>query len=442
MFVSAAILIWNIWSGSLLSWDEAFYGAVSKEIFRTGNWIDLYWAGMPWSDKPPLYMWATTMFYNFFGINEFSVRIFSSLCGTGTVLAVYFLSRELYSRRAALASALILLSTWHFIWSSKVGMLDSALTFFITLSILFFQLGLRYRKLFFFCPIAFALAFLTKGPGAIIIPLIIVPYAILSGNTKKLFDPYLAAGAVLSIAAIIWWHIAVFSSYGDGFIRNYFVQHLISRTTTAIEGHTGDIFTYFRAIPNKGRPWSIAGLLLMPLVFLRILRNHEKCHLLPFLWAGMVILVFSAVQTKIHWYIVPVYPAISIMTGWASEKIFRRHTIPAVSLLAFFSLVYLTADKAIFNLDYSPTIKETYLGVRSNVPGGKKLFLYDISDPGLQFYAGWEGINLRNQEGLNTILKKNDVYILISNRNMERLTGANYTVEAEYPDHSLIRTAE
>ena len=237
--ISAVIIMWNIWSGSLLSWDEAFYGSVSKEIFRTGDWINLYWAGIPWSDKPPLYMWATTLFYNSFGINEFSVRLFSSICGTGTVLAVYFLARELYSRRAALASSLILLTTWHFIWSSKVGMLDSTLTFFITLSFLFFQIGLRNRKFLFLMPLAFMLAFLTKGPGAMIIPVIIVPYAIFSGNIKKLFDPYLLRIRNLCIRSVMVAHSRVLQ------LRRRFCEKLFC-TASCKENNYGYRRTYRR----------------------------------------------------------------------------------------------------------------------------------------------------------------------------------------------------
>ena len=438
--ISSIIIMWNIWSGSLLSWDEAFYGAVSKEIFRTGDWINLYWSGMPWSDKPPLYMWMTTLFYNSFGINEFSVRLFSSICGTGTILAVYFLGRELYSRRAAIASALVLLTTWHFLWASKVGMLDQTLTFFITLSLLFFQLGLKNRKFLFLSPLAFGLAFLTKGPGAMIIPIIIVPYALISGNAKKLLDPYILIGSAISIAVLLWWHIAVFSNYGEAFVKNYFLQHLVRRTTTAIEGHTGDFFTYFGTIPNKGRPWSMAGLILIPVAFFRVLYSREKQHLLPIIWVSLVILIFSAVQTKIHWYIIPVYPALALLTGWGLEKIAKKYTIPAAALLAACSLVYLVADKDIFNLDYSPKIKETYLRVTSDTADGKKIFLYSISDPGLQFYLGWSGLNVRGEKTLASLFTTKGTYILLSERNISRLPSKNYIIVSDYPDHALIKT--
>lgn len=438
--ISAVVLIWNLWTGSVLSWDEGFYGSVSKEIFRTGDWINLYWAGTQWSDKPPLYMWMTSLSFNLFGINEFSIRLFSAICGISTVIVTYYLAAKLYSRKAAVASALTLLCTWHFIWSSRVGMLDIALTFFISFSLLLFELGSGNKKLLFLCPLSFALAFLTKGAGAMIIPAIIFVYAILSGKARKLIDPYLLAGGILSVLILMWWHLAVFYSYGSDFIDGYFITHLISRTTTELDGHTGTFFTYFRAIPNKGRPWGFIGLAIIPILIFRIIRDKERSHLLPVVWSCCVMLLFSAVKTKLHWYIIPVYPALAIMTGWAAEKVFRKYTVPAVSVIFVLSLAYLTIEKDIYDLDYSPQIKATAIGVMETVPDGKKVFLYGIGDPGMQFYIGWAGQNVHNETTLLYLLNKKDVYVLLGRNNLNRLPETGYTIIKEYPDHILIRS--
>ena len=40
--VSAILLLWNLGTGSLLSWDEGLYAEVSREILKTGNWIDVH----------------------------------------------------------------------------------------------------------------------------------------------------------------------------------------------------------------------------------------------------------------------------------------------------------------------------------------------------------------------------------------------------------------
>ncbi len=88
---SIFFLLFNLHAGSLASWDEALYAEVAKQILRSGNWLDLTWGGSPWVDKPPVTVWATAVFYHLFGMHEFTARLFSALCGAGTVIVTYLL---------------------------------------------------------------------------------------------------------------------------------------------------------------------------------------------------------------------------------------------------------------------------------------------------------------------------------------------------------------
>ncbi|MGD2279370.1 MAG: glycosyltransferase family 39 protein [Candidatus Omnitrophota bacterium] len=438
--ISAILLLWNLGTGSLLSWDEGLYGEVSREILKTGNWIDLHWAGQPWSDKPPLYMWVTALFYMIFGVSEFSVRLFAALCGVGTVLVTYLFANKLYSRKAALASSLILLSTWHFIWTARVGMLDSTLTFFIVLSLFLFKLGEEKKICLFFSAAAFACAFLTKGLGSLIIPVILALYLILTGNYKILKEPALISGAIVAFFILGWWHWLAFSHYGEGFISDYIVKHLFTRTTKAVEGHVGDIFTYIGVIPNKGRPWGGVGLALLPYLAWRIIARREKEHFLPVIWAGAVLVLFSMVKTKLHWYMIPVYPALSMMSGWGAERLFKKRTIPVISILAFISLSYLSIEKNIFDLDYSPAIKRIAVKVKKTVPEGQAVYLYDISDPGMQFYLGDVSENISGKEALSAFPRKEDQYILVNKGSVKDLADVHYSISLDGKDFILIRT--
>ncbi|MFQ5952411.1 MAG: ArnT family glycosyltransferase [Candidatus Omnitrophota bacterium] len=440
LVVSALLLLWNLGTGSLLSWDEGLYGEVSREILKTGNWIDLRWAGSPWSDKPPLYMWVTALFYMIFGVSEFSVRLFSALCGIGTVLLTYLFANRLYSRRAAFASSLILLSTWHFIWTSRVGMLDSSLMFFITLSLFLFKLGEERKICLFFSVVAFACAFLTKGLGSLLIPIVLGLYVIFTKNYRLLKEPALLIGILTAVLILGWWHWVVFSHYGEDFVGDYIVKHLFTRTTRAVEGHTGDIFTYIGVVPNKGRPWAGIGLVLMPYLIWRVFRNKEKEHLLPLLWAASVIVIFSLVRTKLHWYMIPIYPALSMMTGWGAEKVLRKHTVIAISMCAFVSLSYLSIDKNILDLDYSPGVKKIALDVKSTVPQGKEVYVYDVSDPGMQFYLGDVAENIREKKDLEALLKKKDQYIFANKRSIDAFKGTRYSVLLDEFEFTLIKT--
>ncbi len=441
--ISAVLILWGLGSGSLTSWDEGMYAGVSRQILLTGDWINLRWAGLPWSDKPPLYMWMTVISFMAFGVNEFAVRFFSALCGIGTVLVIYLLGRTLYSRRAAIASALVLLTTWHFFWSSRVGMLDMPFTFFLSLSLLTFKLGEKRNFWLLFSPIAFSLAFLTKSMASASLAVMLAVYIPLAGDIKLLKDRYLIAGSLLAMVILGAWHLAAFSGYGKDFVMDYFVKHLLTRTTTSVEGHTGDLLTYFGVIPNKGRPWSMIGLALIPYMAWRVWKRGEKEHLIPVIWASAVIGLFSVVKTKLHWYIMPVYPALALMTGWALAKILKRYTVAAVIILAAACTVYLAFEKNIFNLDYSPRIKSIALQTRAALSPGEKVFLYDISDPDLQFYLGDVSENIRGEGNLRHILDQKGTTLLTTraaSNAVNSAPGPDRTTVLEDPDFMLLKT--
>jgi 4-amino-4-deoxy-L-arabinose transferase-like glycosyltransferase len=440
LLISGCVLLFNLGTGSLTSWDEGVHAEVAREMLDSGNLIDLSWAGERWSDKPPLYMWMITFFYKIFGINEFSVRFFSALCGIGTVIVTYLFANKLYSRRVAISAALILLSTQHFIWSAKVGMLDATLTFFIAFSLFLFRLGEEKRIYFFFSLIAFTCAFLTKGGGALIIPIILAVYLISSSKMRMLKEPALILGILFSLVILGWWHYLAFSHYGEKFISGYFIKHLFTRTTKAVEGHVGSVFTYFKVLPNKGRPWAAFAFLTLPFVIYRIFIKKEKEHLLPAIWVFSVLLIFSLVKTKLHWYIVPIYPALSILLAWGINKIFKKFTVVMVGVLASISLLYLSLAKGIFNLDYSPETKRIALAVKKVLPVGESIFIYEVGDPGIRFYLGDVGKHISGLTGLQETLKEKNRYILLENERFADLSKSNLLIIIQNSDFVVVRT--
>ena len=442
---ASIIILWNTWTGSLTSWDEAFYAQVSREVLSSGNWMDLSWKGSAWSDKPPLYMWATALFFRTFGINEFSARLFSGLSGIGSVLLVYLFGKKLYSRKAGIASSLILLSTWSFLWASKTAMLDGTLTFFIMLSVFLFKCGEKNNLFLFFSPIAFALAFFTKGSAALLIPIILFIYIVCSKNYKLLIKPQLLFGVLASLAVLFWWHWTAFSHYGKEFTQGYFIEHLLKRTTTAMDSHTGDWLTYTGVIPNKGRPWSMLGFALIPYLVWRVFKNKETEHLLPIIWASVVLVIFSAVKTKLYWYIMPIYPALALMSGWAISKVFKKYTVPVVAVLSIASIAYLGLDKDVFNLDYAPDKKIVAQEVKEVMKGtageNAKIYLYDISDPGMFFYLGDIGVDLKGAD-FERVAKQKGNYIFVNSRGLKKFSAYPHSLIQKKDDYSLIKTGK
>ena len=137
-------------------WDEAALGYNAYSILLTGR--DEYGKFMPvilqsFDDyKPALYMYLIVPFIPIFGVSIISVRLPSVIFGVLTVLATYFLVKELfdklrtkdgkdYSKQfALLASFLLAISPWHIQFSRIAFETNTGLAFNV-FGALFFRIG-------------------------------------------------------------------------------------------------------------------------------------------------------------------------------------------------------------------------------------------------------------------------------------------------------------
>ena len=400
---ASVILLFNLGAGSLSSWDEAFYAQVSREMHDSGNLVDLTWGGAPWHDKPPLFMWVTSFFYGLFGVSEFSARLFSALAGVGLVLTIYLLAAKLFTKRTGVISAIMALSTYHFLWISRMGMLDVVFTLFVALSIYAFLKSEDHPSSLIFTFLCFSLAFMTKGPGALIIPIILVPYALFSDIKGLLRNKYLWLGALASFIIIGSWYTAAYLHYGKNFVSGHFFTNLVTRTTVSMDGHEGGWLSYINVILYKGKPWGSLGLIIYPFFIYSTLKSKDLKGRLLITWIFTVYLVFTLVCTKLHWYIFPIYPAVMVVAGWGLDRILKKFAMPVLLTVSIISLIYSGTSKGLFTQDYNHDIKQFYIDTASKI-STEKVYLYNIHDPGMKFYFGGIGRHVVSEEDLANIL--------------------------------------
>lgn len=370
-------ILGNIATGSLATWDEAVYANISGNIVKTGDWLILHQGSRAWFDKPPLYMWCTAVFYKLFGISEFSARLTSGLFGLFTVLLVYMFAKRLKGDRAALLASLILLAAPHFLQYSKMGMMDVTLTFFITLMLYLFWKGQDKPYLFFWSWIAFLLAYLTKGIAAAVGPAVIFLYCILSRNLNILIKREFLIGAAVSIFSILIWHLIQFLISGPVAVNNYFGFHVFKRTLTALEEHSGGINFYQKAIFNKNKPWGIIYYPAIAYILWFALRRKDRKYILFCAWIAVVFVIWTLVRTKLHWYIIPIYPAIAISSAlFLDNLIGDRLFHPVVAVILIIMLIQVPISWA-FKLDFNHKAKEAAVrGERLQYEDDGTIFYY------------------------------------------------------------------
>jgi 4-amino-4-deoxy-L-arabinose transferase-like glycosyltransferase len=405
LILSVIYILGNIGTGSLTTWDEAVYANISANILRTGDWLVLHQGVTPWFDKPPLYMWCTAFFYNIFGINEFSTRLTSSLFGVATILLVYLFVKKMANQRAALLGALLLLAAPHYLHYAKMGMMDVTLTFFVTLMVYLFWVGQDKQVYLFWSGVALFFAYLVKGMAAISGPIVIILYCALSGNARALIKREFVAGILVSLLLITGWHAVQYMYCGPASINNYVGFHLFKRATQSLEGHTGGVNFYQKVIFNKNKPWgvlyyaSLIYMLLLAFKYEASTRIATCCHceepkatkqsqglaILLISWIVVVFTICTVVRTKLHWYIMPVYPALAMASGIFLERIFKNRAFQAVLAVTLSGMLLQVPLSWAFKLDYNPKAKASAL-VMKKLP---------YEDDGTTFY--YETVNFRKQ---------------------------------------------
>lgn len=172
------------------SLDEVSIGWNAYSISQTG--MDEYGNRLPillraYDDwRPALYVYLVAPFVKFTGLNVLSVRLPSVILSIMTVLAVYFLIKELFNKSAfrhqlsVISTFLLAISPWH-IYLSRLGHEVNAGVAFIAFAVLFFLKWVNSKKVLFviLSSLFFALSLYTYQSEKIFAPTIVLILAIL-----------------------------------------------------------------------------------------------------------------------------------------------------------------------------------------------------------------------------------------------------------------------
>lgn len=424
--LSAFFLLVQLGYGSLASWDEALYATSARELLNSKNWLDLTYGGQPWFDKPPLQMWITAVFYKIFGVHEFSARLFSALCGIGTVIVTYLFASRLFSRWIGFLSALVLLSSSHFIHFARFGQLDSALTFFVSAALYFFWMGREKNRYFIFSGIALGLAVMTKGFAGFFIPLICWIYCFWARETSLLGRPNYWIGLMIAAAIALPWHLYQTLAHQDVFMQDVIRRHLFERTSTALEGHVGNYYFYIRTLINKYHPWILVGVISAPYFLYKSLKKRYEEFIFPTTWMFFIFIVATLVKTKLAWYIIPAYPAISISVGYFLAKWLPEERKDWIKLAFIGAMILHVYESHIWDHDYSRDIKAISTAVRQEIPHDQRVYLYNYHEiPASLFYFEKPDGTVRYLDDRPAFLAQaqaaGSFYVLIKDRSMDEL---------------------
>lgn len=369
----AAILYFPLFShlGSLSVriWDEARLAQSAYEMLQNGNFLIQHINGKPdmWSTKPPLLIWAIIINMKLFGINELAVRLPSAMAALGTMGALFFFLKKI-SRTEWLGifSVLILVSTAGYITehASRTGDYDAPMTLFTTISCLAYYTYLekkdkKYLHIFF---VALTIAALIKSVNALLfIPALLI-YTIIDKKLVYIFkQKHFYIGIGYTIFFILGYYLTR-EYYNPGYLKAVYNNELGGRFLEALESHGEPFFYYLSNLESFQYSFWIW---LVPVGVYLGFKNESKQYKRFTLFTTLLILVYFLVisisQTKLAWYITPVFPFLAIIVSnviyYIFEKVKARQSTKELNwiLPIIVGVLFTLSYVQVFNKNYCPS---------------------------------------------------------------------------------------
>jgi 4-amino-4-deoxy-L-arabinose transferase-like glycosyltransferase len=324
---------WDLWNP-----DEPRYAQVAREMVNRGDWILMHYNGNTYADKPPLFFWLIAFSSSLWeGFSSFSVRFPAAFFGTLTVLLTFFLGKALYSSRTGFFSGFILATSFEFAYLSTRANIDTTLSFFTTASLLCFFLWYRRgpdkakdtkkaegkvqekakmsNLLIYGFYIGMALGTLAKGPVGFILPLSVgLIYLVFQKDWGGMRRMRLLSGMALFLGIVLLWYLPALLKGGEDYLQATLFRHTIDRYTQGwSKGRP--IYYYLYNFPIDFLPWFFFSPAAVVYGFSREKMEKRGEFLFLFMWFALIFIFFSLSKGKRGIYLLPLYPAASLMVG-------------------------------------------------------------------------------------------------------------------------------
>ncbi len=112
--------------------DSVLYAALSQHIALSGNWGDLILDGTDWLDKPHFPFWVTALLFKIGGVSTFNYVLAGFLFHLLASYYTYRIARLLYGRDVAVVALLLVVSTFHLMYTASAIKAEAFLTGSIT----------------------------------------------------------------------------------------------------------------------------------------------------------------------------------------------------------------------------------------------------------------------------------------------------------------------
>lgn len=292
--------------------NELRYLSIADEALRNRTFFAFTNHGLPYADKPPLYLWFVMLGKWLLGTHRMWFLSLASIIPA--IVTTRVMDRWVAPQTDAATrhlAQMMLLTGGLFAGMAVTLRMDMLLCMFIVLSLRSFYTmatsaeSQRGAKLMF--PLYMFLAVFSKGPLGLLIPLLsTLVYLLFTGRIRE-FGRYWGwrTWSVLVLCFTVWF-ACVYAEGGAEYLNNLLFHQTIDRAVDAFH-HKEPFYYYGIAVWYSIAPWS---LMVVPLVA----AVASKCRQLPDLhrfFFYIVITTFvllSLISSKLQVYLLPAFP--------------------------------------------------------------------------------------------------------------------------------------
>ena len=386
-------------SRGLFDPDEGRYTNVALTMLDTGNWIEPrrnedtgHWT------KPPLTYWAIAASVSAFGSNAWAARVPMALAYLACIGLCWRTARRLAPGREALAALAYMTMLMPFL-AAQLVTTDFLLSAFQALG-MWAYVESRFREdgpgqWPWLMWSAFALAFMTKGPPALLPLLVIAVFAWLSpppSPTRKLQQ---VAGFVLFLALALPWFVVVTYQH-KGLLAHWLGAEVVARVASNQFARHGEWYgwaeVYVPTLLLGTLPWTLRVLNWMralPTAMRRwrepSVRVSEAPALLLALWVLLPLLVFCVARSRLPLYLLPIFVPLALVVARQAPA---ASTWPRWPWLVAWGLALLAirVGVAIYPSDQDASAWAKAIQSRVSTPIREVVFIEDMPRYGLHLY--------------------------------------------------------
>lgn len=305
--------------------DEARYAQATRQMRETGDYIQIRFQDRARNKKPIGIYWLQAVSLHLFGDTArariWPFRVPSILGATAAVLATFAAGTALFDRKTALLAAVILATCALLGAVGRVATTDAVLLAATTVAqaclAAAYAANGREKQPGWGIALGFWTAqgagVLIKGPITPLVSLATVAWVAVSERSLRRFRglrPW--AGLPLMAAIVCPWFLAVSRATEGAFLRESVGKDLLPKLISGQESHGAPPGYYLLLAAAAFWP---ASLLAPRGLFAAWKNRHAEAMRFCLGWLIPIWLLFELIPTKLPHYVLPIYPALALLTA-------------------------------------------------------------------------------------------------------------------------------